>query len=87
MESSGSSRDLIRFQLSVLELYEGLLQGPILDESKVNAALKTFLASALSLMQLQRSLGEQITTVQLEMIRQYRAQLEQWLAENGDSTR
>jgi hypothetical protein len=84
-ESNTSPGDLIRFQLSLLELYEGLLESPTWDESNINATLKTFLSSGLAFLRLQQSIGGQVLTIQREMIRQYRAQLEQWLAEHGDA--
>jgi hypothetical protein len=83
-ESNTSPGDLIRFQLSLLELYESLLESPTWDEANINSSLKTFLSSSLAFLRLQQSLGGQVLTIQREMIRQYRAQLEQWLAEHGD---
>ena len=73
--SNASPRDLIRFQLSMLELYEGLLEGPAWDEAKVNATLKTFMSTVITLIRVQQSLGGQVLTIQREMIRQYRAEL------------
>ena len=78
--------DLVRFQLALLEAYEALLDSPGWDEAKANATLKTFMASVLALIRVQRSLGGQLLTAQQQMIRQCRAQLETWLEEHGDSS-
>src|SRR5262245_3378375 len=83
-ESNTSPGDLIRFQLSLLELYENLLESPTWDEANLNRSLKTFLSSALSFLRLQQSLGGQVLAIQREMIRQYRVQLEQSLAEHDN---
>ena len=80
----GYLRAIVLFQLSVLDLYESLLETSMWDEAKANTALKTFMASVLALMRVQRSLGAQVVTVQTDLIRQHRARLEQWLAENGE---
>ena len=77
-------RDVVAFQLALLDLYEALLDACDWDEAKLNAVLKSFMASVLGLMRLQQSLGEQVRTTQKEWIRDYRAQLEQWLAAQGD---
>jgi hypothetical protein len=77
-------REVVVFQLSLLELYESLLDACEWDEAKLNAVLKSFMASVLGLMRLQQSLGEHVRTTQKEWIREYRAHLEQWLAEQGD---
>jgi hypothetical protein len=80
----GYLRAIVEFQLSVLELYESLLETCAWDEAKANTALKTFMVSVLALMRVQRSLGAQVVTVQKDLIRQHRARLEQWLAEHGE---
>lgn len=85
-ESNTSPGDVIRFQLSILELYENLLESPTWDESNINSTLKTFLSSTLAFLRLQQSIGGQLLTIQREAIRQYRAQLEQSLAEQGDAS-
>jgi len=82
--NDGYLRAIVLFQLSVLDLYESLLETSMWDEAKANTALKTFMASVLALMRVQRSLGAQVVTVQTDLIRQHRARLEQWLAENGE---
>ncbi len=46
---------LLKFQLALLELYEGLLESPAWDEAKVNTTLKTFLSSVLALIRVQQS--------------------------------
>jgi hypothetical protein len=80
-----SPREFVTFQLALLELYETLLEDPAWDEAKVNTTLKAFMSSALMLIRIQQSMGGQVLNIQKEMIRQYRAQLEQWLAEHGDT--
>ena len=82
---NASPREILKFQLALLELYEGLLESPAWDEAKVNTTLKTFLSSVLALIRVQQSIGGQVLTIQREMIRQYREQLEAWLAEQGDA--
>ena len=77
--------DLVKFQLSLLDLYEALLDSPGWDEAKSNATLKTFMSSVLALVRVQRSLGGQVLTAQQEMIRRYRAQLDTWLEEHGET--
>jgi len=75
-------RSIVVFQLTLLELYESLLEMNAWDEGKVNATLKTFMSSVLALMRVQQSLGTQIVIVQRELIRKHRARLEQWLEEH-----
>ncbi len=85
-ESSETShvREIVAFQLCLLELYEALLDICVWDEAKINTALKTFMASVLGLLRVQRSLGAQVVTVQKEAIREHRARLERWLAAHGE---
>ncbi len=78
-------REVVTFQLRLLELYESLLENCEWDESKVNATLKTFMSSVLALMRVQQSIGTQVVTVQKELIRTHRARLEQWLAEHPEA--
>ena len=81
-ESDGSAlRDIVNFQLTLLDLYETLLDNCEWDEGRINTTLKTFMMSVVALMRIQRTLGERVATVQKEMIGQYRARLEQWLKE------
>jgi len=79
------SRDLVRFLLCLLDLYETVLASTVWDEAKANATLKTFMSSMLALIRVQRSLGGQLLTAQHETIQQYRAQLEMWLEEQGQA--
>ena len=76
-------REVVGFQLALLELYEALLDACEWDEAKLNAVLKGFMSSVLGLIRLQQSVGERALLGQREWIRGYRAQLEQWLAEQG----
>ena len=76
-------RSIVVFQLTLLELYESLLEMSGWDEGKVNTTLKTFMSSVLALMRVQQSLGTQVGIVQRELIRKHRARLEQWLEEHG----
>jgi hypothetical protein len=77
-------RSIVVFQLTLLELYESLLEMSAWDEGKVNTTLKTFMSSVLALMRVQQSLGTQVVIVQRELIRKHRARLEQWLEEHGE---
>jgi len=79
-------RDLVRFQLCLLDLYDALLDNPGWDEAKVNTILKTFMSSMLALIRVQQSIGGEVRTIQQELIRQYRSRLEMWMetvAENS----
>jgi hypothetical protein len=78
-------RDVIRFQLELLNVYETLLAGSLWDETKVNTLLKTLMSSGLAIMRLQQSISAELVPAQQEMIRQYRERLEQWLTDNDDS--
>jgi hypothetical protein len=80
-----SLRSIVVFQLTLLDLYESLLEMSAWDEGKVNTSLKTFMASLLALLRVQRSLGTQVVTVQRDLIREHRARLEQWLEEHGET--
>ena len=75
-------RSIVVFQLTLLELYESLLDMSGWDEGKVNATLKTFMSSVLAFMRVQQSLGVQVGTVQRDLIRKHRARLVQWLEEH-----
>jgi hypothetical protein len=77
-------RSIVAFQLTLLDLYEALLEMSAWDEGKVNTTLKTFMSSLLALLQVQRSLGSQVVVVQRELIHKHRARLEQWLEEHGE---
>jgi hypothetical protein len=77
-------RSIVVFQLTLLDLYESLLEMSAWDEGKVNTTLKTFMSSLLALMRVQRSLGTQVVLVQRELIRTQRARLEQWLEEHEE---
>lgn len=76
-------QSIVVFQLSLLDLYESLLEMSAWDEGKVNTTLKTFMASVLALFRVQRSLGTQSVIAQKELIRTHRARLEQWLEEHA----
>jgi hypothetical protein len=76
-------RSIVAFQLTLLDLYESLLEMSAWDEAKVNTTLKTFMASMLALLRVQQSLGTEVVTVQRELIRTQRARLEQWLEPHG----
>jgi Spy/CpxP family protein refolding chaperone len=86
-DSSGASipKDVIRFQLELLNVYETLLAGSLWDEAKVNTLVKTLMSSGLAMMRIQQSLSAELIPAQQEMIRQHRERLEQWLADNDDS--
>jgi hypothetical protein len=77
-------RSIVVFQLTLLDLYESLLEMGVWDEGKVNTTLKTFMSSLLALMSVQRSLGTQVVLVQRELIREHRARLERWLEEQEE---
>jgi hypothetical protein len=75
-------RDIVQFQLTLLDLYESALEHSDWDEARVNTTLKAFMMSVLALMRVQRSLGERVVTVQRDMIREYRERLHGWLREH-----
>jgi hypothetical protein len=79
-------RSIVVFQLTLLELYESLLEMSAWDEAQVNTTLKTFMSSVLALMRVQQSLGSRVVIVQKELIREHRARLEHWLQEHGESS-
>jgi hypothetical protein len=75
-------REIVHFQLSLLDLYESALDSAQWDEARVNETLKTFMMAMLALLRLQRSLGERVITVQKDLIRDYRERLEAWLRDH-----
>jgi hypothetical protein len=77
-------RSIVAFQLTLLDLYESLLEMSGWDEAKINTTLKTFMASLLALLRVQRSLGTRVVLAQRELILEHRARLEQWLEEHGE---
>jgi hypothetical protein len=77
--------DLVRLQLSLLDLYESVLDSPGWDEAKVNTLLKAFMSSLLAAIRVQQSVGAQVTSLQREMIGRYRASLEAWLEMHGNA--
>jgi len=86
MTDTGSPpREVVIFQICLLDLYDSILEACAWDEAKVNAMLKTFMSSVLALVRVQQSLGPEVATSQKEWVRQYRAQLERWLEEQSAS--
>ena len=75
-------REIVRFQLALLDLYESALDSAQWDEARVNETLKTFMMTVLALLRVQRSLGERVVSVQKDMIRDYRERLEAWLRDH-----
>ncbi len=69
-------RDVVDFQLAVLDAYEKLLASCSWDESRLNEALKSMLSSMLPLLRAQRAFGEQLFASHQELVRQYRRTLE-----------
>ena len=82
-DAASAPRDVVIFQICLLDLYDSILEACAWDEAKVNAMLKAFMSSVLALVRVQQSLGQEVTTSQREWVRQYRAQLEQWLEEQS----
>lgn len=80
-DSASPPREVVVFQICLLDLYDSILEACAWDEAKVNAMLKTFMSSVLALVRVQQSLGQEVATSQKEWVRQYRAQLERWLEE------
>ncbi len=76
MTDPAAPRDLVDFQLAVLDAYEKLLAGCSWDEAQLNEALKSMIGSLLPLLRAQRALGEQLFTSHQEALRQYRRVLE-----------
>jgi len=84
-DSASPPRDVVIFQICLLDLYDSMLEACAWDEAKVNAMLKAFMSSVLALVRVQQSLGQEVATSQKEWVRQYRAQLERWLEEQSAS--
>jgi hypothetical protein len=84
-DSASPPREVVVFQICLLDLYDSMLEACAWDEAKVNAMLKTFMSSVLALVRVQQSLGQEVATSQKEWVRQYRAQLERWLEEQSAS--
>jgi hypothetical protein len=84
MAEAGPPHDVVHFQLAVLDAYEKLLAGCTWDESRLNDALKSMMASMLPLLRAQRALGEQLFASHQELLRQYRRTLEATLRQPGD---
>jgi hypothetical protein len=82
-EADSLPREVITLQLHLLDLYEALLATSAWDEAKMNAVLKTFMSSALALMRVQQAISGKVVPAQQEMIREYRARLEDWLARHA----
>lgn len=82
-DSASPPREVVVFQICLLDLYDSMLEACAWDEAKVNAMLKTFMSSVLALVRVQQSLGQEVATSQKEWVRQYRAQLERWLEEQS----
>lgn len=84
MAEGGPRRDVVRFQLAVLDAYEKLLAGCAWDEGSLNDALKSMMASMLPLLRAQRALGEQLVASHQELLREYRRALEASLRQPRD---
>jgi hypothetical protein len=82
-DSVSPPREVVIFQICLLDLYDSILEACVWDEAKLNAMLKAFMSSVLALVRVQQSLGQEVTTSQKEWVRQYRAQLERWLEEHS----
>ncbi len=76
MTDPAAPRDVIDFQLAVLDAYEKLLASCSWDELRLNEALKSMMSSMLPLLRAQRALGEQLFASHQELVRQYRRTLE-----------
>jgi DNA-binding transcriptional regulator PaaX len=76
MTDPAAPRDVVDFQLAVLDAYEKLLASCNWDESRLNEALKSMMSSMLPLLRAQRALGEQLFASHQELVRQYRRTLE-----------
>jgi DNA-binding transcriptional regulator PaaX len=76
MTNPAAPRDLVDFQLAVLDAYEKLLASCSWDEAQLNEALKSMMPSLLPLLRAQRALGEQLLTSHQEVLHQYRRVLE-----------
>jgi hypothetical protein len=84
-DSPSPPREVVVFQICLLDLYESLLEACAWEEAKANAVLKTFMSSVLALVRVQQSLGQEVATSQKEWVRRYRAHLERWLEEQSAS--
>ena len=76
MTDPAASREVVDFQLAVLDAYEKLLSSCSWDEPRLNEALKSMMSSMFPLLRAQRALGEQLLASHQELVRQYRRTLE-----------
>lgn len=76
MSETGPPRDIVHFQLAVLDAYERLLVSCGWDEAQLNDALKSMISSALPLLRAQQALSKELLAAHHEMLRQYRQALE-----------
>jgi DNA-binding transcriptional regulator PaaX len=83
MSDQSTPRDVITFQLALLDAYERLLSSCSWDEAKLNEALKSALSSLLPLLRAQRAMSEQVLASHKELIRHYRRVLEASLNQPG----
>jgi hypothetical protein len=84
MTDPSPPRDLVNFQLSLLDAYEKLLESCSWDQAKLNDVLKAVMSSFLPLLRAQREIREQLFASQKELIRQYRQSLEASLQQSDD---
>jgi hypothetical protein len=82
MTDPATPRDIVDFQLAVLDAYEKLLATCSWDEPRLNKALKSMMSSMLPLLRAQRALGEQLFASHQELVRQYRHTLEASLSQS-----
>jgi hypothetical protein len=78
-------REVVRFQLALVDTYAALLESSAWDEARLNTAVKSFLASVLALVRVQHAVGGRFVASQHEMLREYRQRLLDWLAANDDT--
>ena len=75
MPDPSTPRDLVNFQLALLDAYEKLLESCSWDQTKLNDVLKSVMSSFLPLLRAQRDMRDQLLASQRELIRQYRQSL------------
>jgi hypothetical protein len=83
MPDPSTPRDLVNFQLALLDAYEKLLESCSWDQGKLNDILKSVMSSFLPLLRAQREMRDQLLASQRELIRQYRQSLEASLHQSG----
>jgi hypothetical protein len=76
--------ELLKFQLSLLNAYEGLLKSQTWDKAQLNQVLKEWMSSLLPLVQSGEAMREQLVEAQKQVLEQYRHCLEEALRRQSE---